>query len=242
MGFLFDVDGRSVVPVRALPWVTGRDGDRWHFGAVEVARALACDAMFSSFAGVRARRADRSVFLASDWLELVSTLEARRAARDWDSDEWQVHATLLLPRGVYVDAAAWREAYQGCPDGPGPLLALLDDAADADPEDRADAEARSLDFDRDVPDEVRALIIEGFEAKVSMSKPSPSRKPLMEQNCERVLDALRSSGFDPLALPRVYKGKACSAKTAARSGAGLSDAAFDHAWRDLSAEQRIRRP
>lgn len=69
----------------------------------------------------------------------------------------------------------------------------------------------------------------------------PPRKQLMQANRERVLSALRSAGYKPEALPPVPAGKACPAKAAARNGAALSPASFDHAWSDLSESGVIRR-
>lgn len=69
----------------------------------------------------------------------------------------------------------------------------------------------------------------------------PPRTPLMQTNRERVLLALRTAGFDPLVLPSPPKGAACPAKSAARTGAGLSTASFDHAWKALMNAGEVAR-
>jgi hypothetical protein len=183
MSFVRSVNGRSVIPVRALPWVTGRDGERWHLDAVEIARALACDKGFTDFAAVRAWGSDGVLIDLDEWRRLVEKLKARRAERDWHRDEWQLHATLMLPAGAYVDAEAWRDAYEQCSDGPGSLLAALHapDAEWAGPtkpgpgsaEDRAEAAARALDYGRAVPAAVAELIAEGFDTPATLADGHP---------------------------------------------------------------------
>lgn len=69
----------------------------------------------------------------------------------------------------------------------------------------------------------------------------PRRAPLMQTNAERVLAALHNAGFDPKALPPLPIGVACPAKTAARTGAGLGEHSFDHAWKALQTEGRLTR-
>lgn len=80
---------------------------------------------------------------------------------------------------------------------------------------------------------------EGLTAGQRGTQTRPPQK--MEWNRQRVLQALRDSGFDPLALPSMPKGRTCPAKAAARDRAGLGKAAFDHAWSDLSESGGIRR-
>lgn len=71
-------------------------------------------------------------------------------------------------------------------------------------------------------------------------QPIPPRVPFMERNKEAVLVALRNSGFEPTQLPPYAPGKAWHAKQEAKKGCGLSDAAFDHAWKALTAEGKIK--
>lgn len=68
------------------------------------------------------------------------------------------------------------------------------------------------------------------------------RVPLMQANVERVRRALVASGYDPADLPPNPRGRACPAKTAAREGAGLQAAAFEHAWKALPKQRRATRP
>lgn len=227
--------------------------------AVEIVRALGCDKGFSDFAAVRAWRSDGSQIDVDEWHRLAQSLKARRTASEWQREEWQLHATLMLPAGAYVDSQAWRAAYERCPDGPGPLVATLE-GPDADVEDRDDAAVRVLDYDYGVPASVAGLVVEGFGIPDGGDEHEPGepiasvapvsavgvvanmpRVPLMEQNRLRVLDALRLAGFDPIALPPFKKGKKCPAKSAAKTGADLSDASFSHAWRDLSESGRVCR-
>jgi len=90
----------------------------------------------------------------------------------------------------------------------------------------------------------RMDVVVGEEAARSGSadapQPIPPRVPLMERNKEAVLVALRNSGFEPTQLPPYAPGKAWHAKQEAKKGSGLSDAAFDHAWKALTAEGKIK--
>lgn len=63
------------------------------------------------------------------------------------------------------------------------------------------------------------------------------RVPLMAANVERVRRALAAAGFDPMNLPPFPRGLACPAKAAAEAGAGLSPAAFGHAWKALRKQR-----
>jgi hypothetical protein len=71
--------------------------------------------------------------------------------------------------------------------------------------------------------------------------PHPPRRPLMEQNRQRVLEALRAAGFDPLALPYTPRGRICPAKQAASVAAGLPPHTFRRAWSELSKAGELRR-
>jgi hypothetical protein len=108
------------------------------------------------------------------------------------------------------------------------------------------ADGKMVRFSPPVPyraDEVRVMGEDVRELAGGIPPALPERQPIMASNRERVLAALRAAGFDPADLPPFTKGLDCPAKTAARDGAKLSKAAFDHAWKELSAEGAIiRRP
>lgn len=73
-----------------------------------------------------------------------------------------------------------------------------------------------------------------------IAAPDLQRIGLMQRNKEVVLKALRDAGHDPLALEPRPPGKAWKPKADARSRSGLSTATFDHAWKALNAENRIK--
>jgi len=64
------------------------------------------------------------------------------------------------------------------------------------------------------------------------------RVPLMETNLRRVRTALAAAGYNPDALPQPPRGKKCPVKAAAKAGAGLSEGAFEHAWKALRKQAR----
>lgn len=76
------------------------------------------------------------------------------------------------------------------------------------------------------------------EGKAEQNEPAviPPREPLMVRNKKAVLAALVNAGYDPSALPPYRNGRSDPAKSAARIGSGLSEAAFEHAWKSLGAE------
>lgn len=73
-----------------------------------------------------------------------------------------------------------------------------------------------------------------------IAAPDLQRIGLMQRNKEVVLKSLRDAGHDPLALEPRPPGKAWKPKADARSRSGLSTATFDHAWKALNAENRIK--
>lgn len=75
----------------------------------------------------------------------------------------------------------------------------------------------------------------------AVTEPLPQRKPLMQSNRERVLKALRDAGYDSGALKPLRNGLACPAKSAARAGAGLTEGAFEHAWKALLRDGDVKR-
>lgn len=68
----------------------------------------------------------------------------------------------------------------------------------------------------------------------------PPRVPLMERNKEAVLVALRNGGFDPVSLEPYVPGKEWRPKQEAKKNSGLTKASFDHAWKGLAAEGKIK--
>ncbi len=147
MNFSVDIGGRKAWPVRALPWVSGRDGPRWHLDAIEVARALSVAGIeWFKFAGVRAWRADQSVIEPIVWEDLIGRLQRLRPDLS-DHEEWQLRATLTLPADAFVWIDHWSAAYRASPWGPDNILRLLDEP-ELDPSERRelqdDADARAL--------------------------------------------------------------------------------------------------
>jgi len=135
MSFLVDVGGRKAWPVRALPWVCGHDGPRWHLDAAEVARALAVDGVeWEDFSSVGAWRADGSPVEPACWASVADELDRLRESCN-PYGEWQLRATLALPADAFVWAAEWTTAYNRCAHGPDNLRALLDES-DMVPDER----------------------------------------------------------------------------------------------------------
>lgn len=147
MSLLIEVGDRGAWPVRALPWISGHDGPRWHLDAVDVASALgAATVEWVRFAAVRAWRADGSVIEPNDWLATAERL--RRLRPDFpDYDEWRLRATLTLPADAFVWFEEWSGAYRACPSGPDHLRLLLDEP-ELDPDERRELEheARARDL------------------------------------------------------------------------------------------------
>lgn len=103
----------------------------------------------------------------------------------------------------------------------------------------------SLNFAPVMTEKDLQLAFEGFRnadpASQETSTALPERVPLMRTNQDRVLSALRAAGFNPLSLPPSPRGTSCPAKQAARAGANLTKAAFDHAWKDLGTAGELVR-
>jgi len=88
---------------------------------------------------------------------------------------------------------------------------------------------------------VEAAELQESQAAAGAEVALSSRVPLMQTNQSRVLAALRAAGFDPLGLPPLHNGATCRARRAAKGGAGLTDATFDHAWKALRAAGELVR-
>lgn len=90
MSLVIRMNGREAMAVRALPWVSGRDGTRWHFDAVDVAQALACSAMeWVDFARLTALRADGTTVDRNFWMDVLQELQSLRAVCVGDH-EWRL--------------------------------------------------------------------------------------------------------------------------------------------------------
>ena len=211
MNFVVSVDGRDAWPVRALPWVSGHNGPRWHLDAVDVAHALAWDgAEYEEFfdKGVRARRADGSAVEQSEWERLAVELEALRAKCD-AYDVWQRRATLALPADAFVWADEWQAAYGCCPWGPEPLRPLLDDA---DPDS---AEGKELRDDIAAREIVTAPLVRPALARAVMEGASALDRPPPSEPAHSAARAVEPTPPEAAAAPVVELELAAAAATQA---------------------------
>lgn len=83
----------------------------------------------------------------------------------------------------------------------------------------------------------------GYRWEERISKARQTAKPVQRQPAQdaAILEELRRLGLDPLALPAVQEGKASPEKAAVRAALpSLTKAVFDHAWKRLTGDKRIR--
>jgi len=201
MGLLIEVGGRGACPVRALPWISGHDGPRWHLDAADVASALAVATVeWVRFAGVRAWRADGSVIEPSDWVAAADRLQRLRPDFS-DYDEWRLRATLTLPADAFVWFDEWSTAYRACPSGPDHLRLLLDEP-ELDPDERReledDARARDLIALPQMDPGLAAAVMEGARLLATSHRaahPSPGVK--LEVEADLSPDMSRAHGAAP---------------------------------------------
>ena len=205
MGLLIEVGGRAACPVRALPWISGHDGPRWHLDAADVASALAVATVeWVRFAGVRAWRADGSVIEPSDWLAAADRLQRLRPDFS-DYDEWRLRATLTLPADAFVWFDEWSTAYRACPSGPDHLRMLLDEP-ELDPDERRelqdDARARDLIAQPQLDSGLASAVMEGARLLATSHRAvQPSPGAGLEVEADRSPDISHVHGAAPNDLP-----------------------------------------
>lgn len=172
---IFQIDGRNVLPVRTLPFVTGGqlppDEVALHF-----AQHFGDESGFARLRNTRAYRVGGGVITPmhpKEWDRVVAAMQGLEAelhakygkASGAGYSEWQSASISLLPAGVFV----WREEFE------------KDYAVDLS-EDRVSFNSffrftkeregeRALTYAPWLPDGVRPILIAGFE-KMAISAPS----------------------------------------------------------------------
>lgn len=64
--------------------------------------------------------------------------------------------------------------------------------------------------------------------------------PAQRAQEEAILQKLRELGFDPLAVPAAQPGRPSAAKKAVREALGYTSAVFEHAWKRLRGDGRVK--
>ena len=246
MGLLIEVGGRGACPVRALAWISGHDGPRWHLDAADVASALAVATVeWVRFAGVRAWRADGSVIEPSDWLAAADRLQRLRPDFS-DYDEWRLRATLMLPADAFVWFDEWSTAYRACPSGPDHLRLLLDEP-ELDPDERRelqdDARARDLIAQPQLDPGLTAAVMEGARLLATSHRAvQPSPGAGLEVEADRSPDISQAHGAAPKDFPAATPPANAPPATTAASERVVKRKALvaelQHEWPDIEHHLR----
>lgn len=220
------IDGKEIIPVRAIPFVTG-----WIMSPDVVAKSLAnTDKWMTRLKDIASYHlmadGEYAVMLPKEWdcieAELQVLSEKLQSNEEIDQEnysQWRRESIPLLPASCFV----WKDEFIpsfSMAYSPQKLILINERPGD-----------RELNFSPRVPYELLDVVMDGFIQKENSQNDDPNSEMIgrRAQQLEIILAVIAALGFEPMEIPDGGKAKiknACLTRPRIFTSNG-----FDHAWK-----------